>query len=363
MTKKRGVGLGSVLKGYQIPAQINETEFVEFCMRLPADLVYQDIFWEHLRKLSYWHSWEHPVKTGTLDTRAGEVSRWWHKNVYLPNRHTFDKMEGCGCEDTPVKSYGDCVSYKPLLQYLDFYPSSPYDGRYNPPPKWAQNPWLVSKGNELTGLEPGDVYATVDNLMAGVNNINLPLVLAARLAAGGFPRFEFTFTGRGEVELHLLNVPQGGLFLIRDKAKITSARIAYASSISAGDVADWIEALQAILGLVLTGGIFPEQIIEMQFPEQGTHTIEVVLLPRVSFPNFLNTGWGGGIRKIVVCGKQVKPKSPPPPVIRPGNGEVEYEDPNTGEWLPIPDSGYMVDDCGCSDSPDDLEDNCECEEC
>lgn len=348
---------GNWTTGYKIPEVIETPDFVEFCFRLPNDPVYQDAFWQHMDKLCFWHGWEHHLKTGAKDYRAKEAAHFWSEQVYLPNRDRFELGLGCGCtEECEECEDNDCVEYLPSDAFIKWLPSNPFAGKNDITPGYKINPFAVAGDNNILGLDKGDVYVSLTNVMYGMSAYNYAYMMAQRLANGGLPRFQFTFVGKGEVELHLTDMPQGGFFWIHDMDKADFGIFKESVSVSAGEWDSWIEAIAEIIGLVITGDITHEQIVELTFEEAGEHRIEVVFMPKPEFPNILESGWGGGLHKIVACGGIIKQIATPEPEIREGEGGIEYHDVVHDRWILIPGSASFVDCCDEEESTDD----CEC---
>ena len=347
---------GDWTTGYKIPETIAPENFVEFCFRLPDEPYYLDAFWQHMDKLSFWHAWEHYLKTGAKDYRAKEVAQFWGEHVYLVNRDRYELGQGCGGAECEECNEDTCLEYLPNNAWIKFLPTDPFAGKNAVSPGYIQNPFLVAKEGDLAGLQPGDVYVVLPQVMLGITPFNFIPKMIQRLSSGGLPRFQFTFVGKGEVELHLIDMPQGGMFWIRELGTTKPGFLKASSSIDVGDYDDWVDALVELLGLAITGEVFASNIIELEFDTTGEHKIEVVFLPRLGFPDVFETGWGGGLHKIVACGGTIKQATTKPPVIRPGEGGLEYEEPATGEWLPIPGSSVFIEcvDCDCDCEDNDL---------
>lgn len=245
--------------------------------------------------------------------------------------------EGSPCEDClPDQS---CVSYAPSHPYFEFSPGE-INGVENPPAGYLRHPWFT--GDKLT--VPGFTFNATD-VLCNLNSVaSSGLGIIDQITQSGLPRFRFTFEGGpGTVQLHLLTVEFGGLAIIRldESEKVQTVNL---QSVGFADLAPSTEWILTLLGLV-TDGINGTTIVEIDIPDFGTHTIDVLMSPYVEFPNVLASGWGGGIRKITVCGQDVD-----------------------CEKQVCSDCGDCSDcqDCGdsdCEDCSDCAEDCDECEEC
>lgn len=65
----------------------------EFCIRIPDDPVYRQVFWGHLWLLAHWTQWHKSWLPG--DTRASEAAQYWREIIY-ENQSRFDSQEPCG---------------------------------------------------------------------------------------------------------------------------------------------------------------------------------------------------------------------------------------------------------------------------
>jgi hypothetical protein len=126
------------------------------------------------------------------------------------------------------------------------------------------------------------------------------------------PRIELCLEGSGVVEIHFLNIVQGGVALISvdnpvDLGDIIGGII--------GDGIDSIDLNQDIISL--PPETTEEIIIEVEIATEGEHIVYIYFLPTVN-DSLIPLQFGGGLREISLCGN-IRPcgtpaPEPPPPL-------------------------------------------------
>lgn len=253
--------------------------------------------WYVIKCLSFPTAKRFWVKDEAVDIEA--VRKEWENRVYIPFVNRALAGETC-----PEVAQGDCVEYNARAGFITWFPINPfYDSSI--PSGYVQPPFFLWQ-NILPNIIPDFIEEfAVDALgFTGYENNDVLTALWAfpffmnwfNEFSGGFPRFTVQVQGQGSVELHLLNVPLGGRCLITVDVEFNP--------------------LDIINGLVNEGfnmvelnkDVFaapPElesvHIVEIELPDNAQHTIHVTFLPTVndSF-DFIN--FGGGLRKVVLCG-------------------------------------------------------------
>lgn len=174
----------------------------------------------------------------------------------------------------------ECYDFGPNASAVTWEPVNPYTEPDEVPSGYAAAPFTVVKSTDIgliaLGLAVGDVITDITRFPTG----SLPTVVPP----DGFARFRVSFVGR-EIELHLLQIPGGGIALIScDDDPLTVATI---------DLNKDIFSLPVETVTVTTH--------QIEFPATAAHFVDITFIPWVNdeFP-FLN--YGGGIRSFTVCG-------------------------------------------------------------
>ncbi len=174
-----------------------------------------------------------------------------------------------------------CITYPPDAGLIRWEPHNPFTQPDLTPPGYNFPPWAVAEppvaGLPFVGLEPGDVFTYLPVFPIQTNYLEL--------LSQGLPRFIITVQGEGVIELHLLNVPQGGI------ASIT---------VDGNPLTNTIVELNRDL-LSLPPETTDVVIVEKEIIGAGPHTVRVDFLPTVN-DSAIPLFFGGGLRKIVLCG-------------------------------------------------------------
>jgi len=295
-------------------------------------------------------------------------------------------------EPPPVEDCGGCTLITPDHPAFEFAPSDPYGDNATVLP-YAKPAFTLGENSVVPGSQTGDVISTYYNLIGSLNPLDIldhmltevmPWALGVPDPSVLFPRFKLRFTGKGKMILTLLAVPQGGIaYITLDGDPIPVVPFTNLQTLKTGDLESWLQALN-ILGFGLyaafTGNLIAERPVVIDIETEGDHYLDVTFLPRFSIGNlgevfqFLEVGWGGGIRRAEFCGESVPfecpdPPPAPPPTLRQNGDCVEWLNPNTGLWECLL-TVTSVAAGGCSDCDEceeedceDCEDSEECDEC
>lgn len=231
---------------------------------------------------------------------------------YVPDPQEAPCSDGCG----DPKS---CVTFYPWHSNFEFFSPGLINGVDDPPPGYAQHPWYTGDRVTLPFFNFLDTDILCDVLSTrpaagGLGTIEQILV-------GGLPRFRFTFEAMaaGEALVHLIDVPQGGYALVRLN-EVEEIDLLVTQSADAGDLLSLTTLILQLIDDIdnLDDINFSaENIHTIPIPGPGVHTIDVLFLPKIEVPNLLASGWGGGIRKIVICGDEVVCPDPEEDMPRP----------------------------------------------
>jgi len=179
----------------------------------------------------------------------------------------------CDAGAVPVDE-GTCVDFPNNSPALDWQPANPFLEPGKIPPGYVAQPWGVVPDPPVFPYQPGDVISGL---------FGLPVLTPA--LGQGLARVRIKCTGSGTVEVHLIKVALGGIALITWDDNPFTAR--------------FVDTSMDFLAIPPESG--DEDIQEVSFDTPGQHHIDVTMLPRfgaeVGF-----AGYGGGIRKVVLCG-------------------------------------------------------------
>lgn len=162
------------------------------------------------------------------------------------------------------------------------------------PLPYLSNVWEIQTQNvPALGLLEGDIFVSPGALPLGFD--------VALYILNGFPRFNFYVEGAEEVEIEFLSVPQGGAALV--SVDSFPLEIVDLQSLSLLDVNSWLDAMEDVIGQIQFGqtNIANEVLLEIPLPSIGRHRIDVTFIPRLSV-DLTEIGFGGGIRRIGICG-------------------------------------------------------------
>ena len=118
------------------------------------------------------------------------------------------------------------------------------------------------------------------------------------------PYMKFTFTGSGIITLYLLSMFQGGAALVvidDDWSTVDWVNL------QSGNVGNLMDNALSLIDSWISGDMNPEVIREYKILEDGEHSIYVYFVPYIegdlSLQTLTSLGWGGGFRKIELCGR------------------------------------------------------------
>lgn len=281
----------------------------------------------------YWHTrWQMPPDESPHDwttTEAAQIKLWAAKLEAEFLSPAADCSSPTNCLD--------CIDYAPSSPRIEWTPQNPFTQPDLIPSGWALPPFfVVDEGtvSDFFGAQVGDVLSTFERYAyAPPDPPNY---------VREYPHFRVNWNGAAEVEIHLLNVPQGGLAIAQLDGGLVD--LVEMSSASAADFDSWIAAALSVLGLTINGEVFPENIIEYKTTTGGAHFLDVTFIPSFSLEEFV--GWGGGLRKVTICGEiGIEECQEMPTRIRlsPENTcmiQVSYDDEET--WEDVVDLEYCA---------------------
>jgi hypothetical protein len=181
-----------------------------------------------------------------------------------------------GCWRPNIQTGEGCVDYFPAAPaYFEFAPTNPHTSPDAIPDGYILPPFRVAASavENIAGLRAGDVYTTI--LQAPFNAL-----------ANGYPRVRINVpAGTRQLEIHLLSIPTGGYALLTLDDNPLSAQV--------------VDLNKDVISV--PPETFGEPIVEYEFTDSAPHYVWVTYLPRFNDEGAIIT-FGGGIRKITLCG-------------------------------------------------------------
>lgn len=253
------------------------------------------------------------------------------RNVGSEILQSWFKQTPCNAGAIPIAE-PQCDDYPNSSPMLDWQPANPFLSPGEIPPGYIAQPWGIVGNPPVLTYQPGDVISGL---------FGLPVLTPA--LGQGLARVRIKFTGSGTVEVHLIKVALGGIALLTwDDNPFT---------------ATFVDTSMDFLALPPESG--DEDIQEIEFETDGDHHIDVTMLPKFTTEAGF-VGYGGGIRKVVLCGPDMQVVDRPPAsgitdefpgpdapgggtdvaicdVLRWNNGQLEVWCCN--EWQPVPAIG------------------------
>lgn len=210
-------------------------------------------------------------------------TRWFSDTPFTDEQIAVIKRLAQETEAALLTACGEtaCYDLPPSSSMVTWEPQNPYTDPSLVPDGYADVPFTVVKSSDVgllaLGLAVGDVMTDITRFPTG----SLPTIIPS----GGFARFRITFTGN-EIELHLLQIPLGGMATISVDGDVTSLQT--------------IDLSKDIFSLpVETISVITHQI---KFAAIDEHYVDVTFVPWVNDELPFLT-YGGGIRAFTVCGE------------------------------------------------------------
>lgn len=268
----------------------------------------------------------------TLTPYIGWLARWRPNNLgVLPSQDWIDMFQADlesrlmlrgECADPEFECEAGCTEYLPDVPFITYAPNNPFSTPDYIPPGYIIPPWYNNPLIPLPGVIPSDAMV---NFLALPAFLQIPDVLEE-----GLPRCRVHFAGTGELEIEMVKVPQGGLAYITLDGGVIGARIVDLNTISPL----LLDPIEDLLDLILTGDLVNVEVIEIDFDTPGNHFVDITFLPKVS-PEVL-IGFGGGLRRISLCGLSLTEEFPMPQ-FRVVDCELEWRTDGNAPWVLLVD--------------------------
>lgn len=247
---------------------------------------------------------------------------------------------------------GGCTEYRPEdATFITWSPNDPYQTPDLVPDGYDKPPWYSVPNTLPGGIDAGDALADLTSLDIDVGGtiFDIPQFIASItsiIGDTGLPRFRIHLSGTGICELHLLQVPQGGLGLITVDGDPTTAELISLQAFSLGNVLNITEVLGLVLGVAVGSlDLTPSTIKEVEITEPGDHFIDVTLIPNITI-EFDKLGWGGGLKKVVLCGFDTPGEEGEMPQFRTQGCNLEWRPNGESAWETLLE-GLVVRDGTC----------------
>jgi hypothetical protein len=199
----------------------------------------------------------------------------------------------------------DCIAYLPSSTRFAYAPSRP-DSTDPVPSGYPKHPFYTVNGDNITdplvsalGVQIGDVIVDATTFLPIGGGVSI-FDLIAIITQSGLPRIRIPFQGRGQVEIELLKIPQGGMAYITTDGNPFTAQWVDLTTVGITEILTIIGALDDFL---FGGGLITTDVIEIDFTTGGSHYIDITFVPKIDVDVLL--GFGGGIREIRFCGEEI----------------------------------------------------------
>lgn len=287
-------------------------------LRIPNDLGFIQAVNGALLELCQAYNWEQSGAVTPEQARAAMLDM------------LLDTLDSECPDETPEP--GEKLVFTPDASLITYAPQDPFAAGAAVPAGYVLPPLYQITPAEIPfpGVQVGDVLTDITKL---------PTAWPPLLPPDGYPRFRVHFhvtgPGPGEVELHLVKLPQAGLALVTLDGDPGSADFIDLTTASVLDVAD----LGALLGTVLDGDLVRTHIQELHVTEVGDHFIDVTFLPKITSDTLL--GFGGGLRQVVLGGTAEAGLMPAPQFQLNGT-HLEWRPTEAHVWLDLGDLGAAI---------------------
>lgn len=214
----------------------------------------------------------------TIDTFVAEIE--------YQLTHPFDCSPET-CEED------QCTNHNATSPYFAWYPNDPFV-QGDVPAGYAFAPLVTGDRSGVLGALPTDVYVRQDAIIAFED---------IEAVGSGLPRVVIPFVGLGQLEVTLMSVVGGGLARVYpDDNQLLNTWV----DLALLDISDLLDtnAVDAILGVLLDGGLTAENQIEIDFATPGAHTLTIEFWPKY-VDGLVPLGYGGGLRQVGFCGLEV----------------------------------------------------------
>jgi len=233
-------------------------------------------------------------------------------------------MTACGAV---LPGDGECRKYLPNVGWITYAPNDPFQTPEFVPEGYILPPWYNNPLIPLPGVVSTD---------AMVNFASLPVFASLpEMIESGLPRCRIEFSGTGELEVEFVQVPQGGYVLVTVDGNPLNNRLYDLNAVPLGD----LSIIEDIFDIVIGQNLNATVTAEFEFVTDTNHFVDCTFLPQVSVDTLV--GFGGGIRRVSLCGLSEIQDIPMPQMQRVGDCEIQWRPTAAHAWVTLID-----DACG-----------------
>lgn len=309
---------------YPLPATTDDGSRLCVRVNIPNIPAHRQAFIGAIYNLTRWYSWARDEAH-----TAKAIAAVW-RDVYMDMMaHFYD-----GCDDCPPED--KCRDYPTDSGVLSYFPTNPFTEPEEIPNQFYNKPpFYILSGDVLT-----------DITVPSANPLDLPYLAETEL-----PRIRVTVNGDKLVRLYLLSIIQGGYASITVDDNPLTVNWVDLTRASLIDFQALLNAIEEGLGIGSLNGILVEQtIVEVKLETVGEHHIDIIFWPK--FNTEVIVGFGGGLRKVEICGNEMCDdmtfelrQNPENPCL------IEQKTSADGDWITAFDLGACMTNNCCDDTP------------
>ena len=264
-----------------IPAVLEPLDTLCVKVMIPAHPDYVKLFVNNMRYLETDWMYQRDENLSALIVRDQ-----WRTRTITPLIEELANTTGF-CQDLD----GDCITYAPFANFIQFTPQNPYTEPNLIPDGYLQPPFFINGkdfAHDLPQYNRGDVLLDIGSIS-----------LETGIELENAPQVDLCLEGSGTVEIHLLSIALGGV------AIITVDNPPDILDIIGGIIADnllIVDLNQDVVSFPPETAKVIIQEIEVN-PEQDEleHHLYITYLPNID-DSLIPIRFGGGLRKVELCG-------------------------------------------------------------
>lgn len=207
------------------------------------------------------------------------------------------------CGEPILDEEDNCVAFLPRDDRIvtSIEPNNPFTGTGDVPDLWNSPPML--RGNQVTdllgvtGVQDSDLICWPLDLESGA----LDFIENILTLEWEIPRFKVEWDGPATVELHLLQIPNGGYAVIVPDSPLDTDFVLLQST----TLGSFFDDILGLIDSLIEGSLYSEYIYEYQTDDPGPHKLDVYFIPYIvpslNPLDLFDMGWGGGLREVVIC--------------------------------------------------------------
>jgi len=207
------------------------------------------------------------------------------------------------CGEPILDEEDNCVAFLPRDDRIitSIEPNNPFSGTGDVPDLWNSPPML--RGNQVTdligvtGVQDSDLICWPLDLEGDA----LDFILSILTLEWEIPRFKVEWDGPATVELHLLQIPNGGYAVIVPDSPLDTDFVLLQST----TLGSFFDDILGLIDSLIEGSLYSEYIYEYQTDDPGPHKLDVYFIPYIvpslNPLDLFDMGWGGGLREVVIC--------------------------------------------------------------